>query len=339
MGTGSLAGADAVGAARRGLAVTRPGVRRVLPALALGFACNAHSAPADAMAWLSRAAAAAREATYEGVYVHVNGERISTVRVSHASQGAEEHERIEPLDGGGLEIVRRNEERYCRFPDKTVKLDPRVTNRFFPGILGGSAETIAQSYEVSLGPTERVLGYECQWIRLDPRDELRFAQRVCAESSSGLILRARVLNSQRQAIEQYTFTDLKIGSARSDLRSIFKARSRQWVTDGQPRDETASAETGWAPARLPPGFRKVAELKRTLPGRPSAVAQIVLTDGVASLSLFVEPAPGGRRVETASQEGTTAFYSRPDGDQVVSVLGEVPLATAQLVARSVTRRP
>jgi sigma-E factor negative regulatory protein RseB len=80
-------------------------------------------------------------------------------------------------------------------------------------------------------------------------------------------------------------------------------------------------------------------MKRTLPGRPAAVAQIVLTDGVASLSLFVEPAPAGGRVETASQEGTTAFYSRPDGDQVVSVLGEVPLATAQLVARSVTRRP
>ena len=317
-----------------------PRARRVLPALALGFACNAHSAaPNDAMVWLSRAAAAAREATYEGVYVHVNGDRISTVRIAHVNQALEEHERIEPLDGAGVEIVRRNEERYCRFPDKTVKLDPRVTNRFFPGILAGSAETIATSYEVTLGPTERVLGYECQWIKLDPRDELRFAQRVCAESATGLIVRAKVLNSQRHAIEQYTFTELKIGAARSDLRSIFKARSRQWVSDGQARDETSSAETGWMPAKVPFGFQKVAEMKRTLPGRPAAVAQIVLSDGVASLSVFVEPAPTARRVETASQEGTTAFYSRPEGDQVVSVLGEVPLATAQLVARSVTRRP
>jgi sigma-E factor negative regulatory protein RseB len=319
--------------------VAAPRARRVLPALALGFACNAQSAPGDAMDWLSKATAAAREATYEGVYVHVNGERISTVRVAHVNQGHEEHERIEPLDGGGFEILRRNEERFCRFPDKTVKLDPRVTNRFFPGILAGTAEAIARSYEVSLGSHEQVLGYRCQWILLDPRDDLRFAQRVCAESESGLIVRAKVFNSQRQAIEQYTFTELKIGAARPDLRSLFKARSRQWVADGQHRDETASAETGWAPARMPPGFRKVAELKRTFPGKTSAVAQIVLTDGVASLSLFVEPAPAARRVETASQDGTTAFYSRHDGDQVVSVLGEVPLATAQLVARSVTRRP
>jgi len=317
-----------------------PGVRRVLPALALGFAFNAHSASSDAMAWLSRAASAAREATYEGVYVHVNGERISTVRVAHVNQGLEEHERIEPLDGPSpVEIVRRNDERYCRFPDKTVKLDPRVTNRFFPAILAANAETIAASYDVSLGPTERVLGYECQWIKLDPRDDLRFTQRVCAESATGLILRAKVINSQHHAIEQYTFTELKIGAARSDLRSIFKARSRQWVTDGQARDETSTMDTGWVANKVPAGFHKVAEMKRTLPGRPSAVAQIVLTDGVASLSLFVEPAAAARKVETASQEGTTAFYSRPEGDQVISVLGEVPLATAQLVARSVTRRP
>ena len=57
------------------------------------------------------------------------------------------------------------------------------------------------------------------------------------------------------------------------------------------------------------------------------------------LSIFVEPAPAAKRVETSSQDGTTAFFSRPEGDQLVSVLGEVPLPTAQLVARSVTRRP
>jgi sigma-E factor negative regulatory protein RseB len=313
---------------------------RVLPALALGFACHAQAAQPDPLVWLTRAAQAAREATYEGVYVHVNGDRTSTVRIAHVNQNAEEHERIEPLDGAGLEIVRRNEERFCRFPDaKTVRLDPRVTNRFFPGILAASAETITASYDVTLGATERVLNYECQWIKLDPRDDLRFAQRVCAEIATGLILRAKVLNLQKQVIEQYTFTELRVGAARSDLKAIFKARSRQWQIDGQPRDETATAETGWAPTRLPPGFRKVAEMKRTLPGRPSPVAQIVLTDGVASLSVFVEPAAPARKAESASEDGTTSFYSWPEGDQLVSVLGEVPLGTAQLVARSVMRRP
>jgi sigma-E factor negative regulatory protein RseB len=320
-----------------------PGVRRILPALALGFACSAQAGPSDPMAWLQRATQASRQASYEGVYVHTNGDRISTVRVTHITGQGEEHERIEPLDGpDSLEIVRRNDEMFCRFPDaKTVRLDPRVTNRFFPSIVAASAETISASYNVKLGKTERVLGYECQWIRLDPKDGMRFPQRLCSEMNSGLILRAKVLNGERQVIEQYSFTDLKLGpqASRTDLKSIFRARSRQWLSDGSPRDEAANAETGWSVTRAPAGFSKVAELKRTLPGRAQPVSQIVLTDGLASMSVFVEPNPSpSRTAEASSEDGTTTFFVRPMGDQLVTVLGEVPVATAQQVARSVSRR-
>ena len=320
-----------------------PGARRILPALVLGVACVAQAAPNDPLAWLQRAAQAARQASYEGVYVHTNGDRVSTVRVTHVNHSGEEHERIEPLDGANpLEIVRRNDEMFCRFPDaKTVRLDPRITNRFFPGIVGSTAATIAASYDVKLGKTEQVLGFECQWIRLDPRDGMRFSQRLCSETATGLILRAKVLNDQRQVIEQYTFTDLKIGAAagRADLKSIFRARNRQWITDGQPRDEAANAESGWLVSTAPAGFRKVAELKRTLPGRTQPVSQIVLTDGLASLSVFVEPNTSPARTsEASSEDGTTTFFVRPMGDLMVTVLGEVPLATAQQVGRSVARR-
>ena len=170
----------------------------------------------------------------------------------------EEHERIEPLDDASLEIVRRNDETFCRFPDaKTVRLDPRITNRFFPRILSASAEAIATSYEVSLGKSERVLGFECQWIRLVPKDGARYTQRICSELNSGLILRAKTLNEQRHVIEQYTFTELRLGPqvGRTDLRSIFRARSRQWVSDGQVRDEAVSADSGWHAARIPRASR------------------------------------------------------------------------------------
>lgn len=319
------------------------GARRLLPALVLGLACSAQAAPGDPLVWLQRAAQSARQASYEGTYVHTNGDRTSTVRVTHLNHAGEEHERIEPLDGANpLEIVRRNDEMFCRFPDaKTVRLDPRITNRFFPAILASPAETIASSYDVKLGKTESVLGFECQWIRLDPKDGMRFAQRLCAEMKSGLILRAKVLNEQRQVIEQYTFTDLKLGSQvhRSDLKQVFRARSRQWIADGQPRDEATSADSGWVITRAPPGFQKVAELKRTLPGRTQPVSQIVLTDGVASLSVFVEPNSAPARTgEAFSEDGTTTFFVRPMGELIVTVLGEVPIAAAQQVARSVARR-
>src|SRR5258706_4267888 len=197
-----------------------------IPALALGVACAAQAAPGtDPLAWLQRAVQSARLTSYAGTYVHSNGDRTSTVRVTHVNANGEEHERIEPLDGPPYEIVRRNDEMLCYFPDaKTVRLDRRINSHYFPAIFNGTPESIVASYDVKLGQVERVLGYDCQWIRLDTKDGMRYAQRLCAEVGTGLIVRAKTLNESQQVMEQYTFTDLKLGPhvARSDVKSIFE---------------------------------------------------------------------------------------------------------------------
>jgi len=318
-------------------------VRLWLPALMLGLACQARAAAPDGPAWLQRAVQAARNVSYAGTFVHTNGDRISTVRVTHTNNNGDEHERIEALDGAPYEIVRHNEEMFCYFPDaKTVRLDRRVNARFFPSLFRADAAVIAASYEVKLGKPERVLGYECRWLDLDPRDNLRFTEKLCAEVNTGLVVRAKTLNESGQVIEQYTFTDLKLGPqvARGDVKSIFEARVKQWNTDAQPREEAKGVDTGWAVNNVPAGFRKAAELRRTLPGRGQPVSQLIYSDGLASVSVFVEPNPSpGRTAEASTEDGTTTFFVRPMGDQLVTVLGEVPLAAAQQVGRSVVHRP
>lgn len=314
---------------------------RVWPALALGVACGSQAAGNDPAAWLQRAGQASRSASYAGTFVHTNGDRTSTVRITHVNANGEEHERVEALDGPSYEIVRRNDDMLCQFPDaKTVRLDRRINAKFFPSILSAAPAAIAASYDVKLGKTERVLGFDCQWILLDPRDALRYAHRLCSEIATGLVLRSKVLNAEKHVIEQYTFTDLKIGSqaARFDLKSVFESRVKRWLTDSQPREEARSVDTGWTVANPPTGFQKVTELRRTMPGKSQPVSQLVFSDGLATLSVFVEPNGTPQRTSEASNEdGTTTFFVRPMGDNLVTVLGEVPLATAQQVARSVGR--
>jgi sigma-E factor negative regulatory protein RseB len=318
--------------------------RAWLPALALGFTAGVQAAPQDEpLAWLQRAANAARTSSYSGTFVHTNGERTSTVRIAHAIIDGVEQERVEPLDGEPHEIVRRGEDMICYFPEaKTMRLDKRVSARFFPSIFRGPPEALAENYTLRLGNTERMLGLECQWIRLDPKDALRFAQRLCAELTTGLLLRARTLNEQKKPIEQWTFTEVKLGPqvARSDVKPTLQSRVKSWITDSQPRDEAKGVDTGWAVTNMPAGYRKIGEVRRTLPGRSQPVSQIIYSDGLASLSVFVEPAGvPARPAEAASEEGTTSFFVRPAGDFVVTVLGEVPIATAQQIGRSVSRRP
>jgi sigma-E factor negative regulatory protein RseB len=320
------------------------GGRRWLPVLVTGFACAAYAAPPDdALGWLQRAADAARNASYAGPFVHTNGERMSTIRVTHVKTDGQEHERIEALDGPPYEIVRRDDEMFCYYPDaKTVRLDRHVNARFFPSLFRAPAEVIGQSYDVKLGNVEHVLGYDCRWILLEPRDAKRFPERLCSEVGTGLVVRARPMSLQGQVLVQYTVTDLKLGPhvARGDVKSIFEARVKQWITDARPREEAKGVDTGWTVEKLPAGFEKMTELRRTLPGRPHPVSQLIYSDGLASLTVFVEPngAPTRTR-EASSEDGTTTFFARPMGDQLVTVLGEVPLATAEQVAASVAHRP
>ena len=322
------------------------GLTAALPWLALaGAALPAAASPgSDPLAWLQRAADSARTTTFAGTVVHMTGERTSTSRITHIFLSGSEHEKIESLDGPRREIVRHNEDLQCFYPDaKTVRLDRRVTARFFPAVLSGPVASVAENYTVKLGEVERVLGQDCRWIHLDPRDALRYAQRLCAELGTGLVMRARTLGKKGQVIEQFTFTDLRMGPqvSRSEVKSTFYGQSKDWRTDTQPRDEVKEVDTGWTVNALPPGFRKVKEMARKMPGRDRPVSQIVYTDGVASFSVFVEPmAPGARVAEsTQTEEGDLSVFVGPVGESQVTVLGEVPPATAQQVGRSVARRP
>ncbi|MBK7661620.1 MAG: MucB/RseB C-terminal domain-containing protein [Betaproteobacteria bacterium] len=322
------------------------GLTATLPWLALaGAVLPAAAAPgSDPIAWLQRAADSARTTTFAGTVVHMTGERTSTSRITHIFLSGSEHEKIESLDGPRREIVRHNEDLQCFYPDaKTVRLDRRVTARFFPAVVSGPVASIAENYTVKLGEVERVLGQDCRWIHLDPRDALRYAQRLCAELGSGLVMRARTLSRKGQVIEQFTFTDLRMGPqvSRGEVKSTFYGQSKDWRTDTQPRDEVKEVDTGWTVTALPPGFRKVKEMARRMPGRDKPVSQIVYTDGVASFSVFVESAASGARVpeSTQTEEGDLSVFVGPVGESQVTVLGEVPPVTAQQVGRSVARRP
>jgi sigma-E factor negative regulatory protein RseB len=312
-------------------------------AAAGAFATSAcANAPEDPMSWLQRITDSGRNTAYAGTFVHTNGNRTSTVRVTHRVVGGEEHERIEPLDGPPIEIVRKNEEMFCYLPDaKMVRLDRRVTARLFPSLFRAKPEVIARNYQARLDGAERIVGHECQWIYLEPKDKFRFAQRLCAEVATGLPLRAHTLNDKQQVIEQFTFTDLRIGgsASRGGVRSLFEARTKKWQTDARPLDEAKGADTGYRVSYPPAGFSEVSQMQRVFPGRPEPVAQIVLSDGLASMSVFVERTATAVGAETLKEEGALTFFVRPAGEYVITVLGEVPMAAAKQVARSITRKP
>ncbi len=70
------------------------------------------------------------------------------------------------------------------------------------------------------------------------------------------------------------------------------------------------------------------------------MSNVFYSDGLATMSVFVEPLNSGQRAdEAANEDGALSVFVRPMGEHLVTVLGEVPTAAVQQAGRSVSRHP
>jgi sigma-E factor negative regulatory protein RseB len=294
--------------------------------------------------WLKKMASASRQQNYSGTIVYQHGSSVETSRITHfVNNAGGEFEKLETLDGPAREVIRSNEQVICYLPNaKTVLIEDRNRSaRNFPALVPESLHGISENYKVKTEGADRVAGYDCQWIALEARDNLRYGRRFCAELTSALPLRAQTTNERGEAVESFAFTQLSLGGtfSRDRVKSKYaeKSRAQNWRVDRSAfaMAQPTPADTGWVLSKPLAGFKKMMEAKRSLAGKPGAISQIVLSDGLAAVSIFIEPMPPNQPVQTLSHQGAVNIYKRPHGNYVVTVLGEAPAATIMQIANSV----
>jgi sigma-E factor negative regulatory protein RseB len=297
--------------------------------------CNAADPALDAMGWLTRMATAARQLNYAGTFVYRHGDQSETSRIRHLADEMGEIEKIESLEGPVREIIRNKEEVWCYMPElKAIKIDRAQAKRFFPALITNPAQQFTEGYVIHLRSKDRVAGRDCQQIHLEPKDQFRYGYRLCADMESGLLLRANTVRGRDEVIEHFSFSDVQVGQiiGRESLKSNFS--NENWVRHNPPVADLS----GWIVKNLPPGFKKQVELRRLLANRPDPVTQLLYSDGLASVSVFIEPRKGEPKATARpSQQGAVSFYSRQMAEHNVVVVGEVPAIAVMEIAKSVMR--
>jgi sigma-E factor negative regulatory protein RseB len=303
------------------------------------FACGAAQAQSpETLGWLRKIHDATQKLSYTGTFVYQSSGRSETSRITRFVDAAGDIEKLEVMDGVPREIVRTRDTVRCYLPGvRLVKVDRR-TDRGFPALLPERITALARHYELSLGETRRIAGFDCQAVVLTPKDNLRYGYRLYADISSGMLLRAVTVDAAGEQVEQFTFTQLAIGGVTRDMvRSRHAAR--QW------RVEDAAAAparlAGWGLSSELPGFQKITELKRKL-GESRSAGQVVYSDGLAAVSVFIESLEGRSdpvRTGLASM-GAIHIYTREVANHMVTVVGETPAVSVQRIANAVEyRRP
>jgi sigma-E factor negative regulatory protein RseB len=297
---------------------------------------------ADALQWLARMQQAAQRLNYSGTYVYLQlGGQPQTSRITHVIDGAGERERLEVLDGASLVVVRRNDEVRSYLADsKTVVVEKRSGKAGFPALLTDPPGVIMEQYEARKGDVQRVAGVDCQSLILESRDRMRYSHRLWADINSGLLLKVQALNDKGDVVEQVAFTQLEIGgpAERYSSRVLKRDGGRDWKVVTPPVSQARFADAGWRIDSPMPGFRKVLELRRGIGS--IEVGQVVFSDGLAAVSVFLEPLRSANRVpEGLSSQGPVNVYRRIVADHVVTVLGEAPAACVTRIAQAIEFKP
>ncbi|MDA8127537.1 MAG: MucB/RseB C-terminal domain-containing protein [Betaproteobacteria bacterium] len=288
---------------------------------------------ADAAAdWLDRAATAARQQNYSGVYVYHHGEHVEVLRVLHSAGPNGERAKIEIMDGSSRQFLRVNNDVYCHLPDgKHVQLERNALRRFFPDLLPTQPASLLDFYEARLGGTERIAGRPCQVVSLAPRDGYRYAYDLWLDKGTGLPLKARVVNDNGSVISMFVFSEVQIGKA-PEIRNDMAGKIVQRIQADKP------VVSAWS-VTPPPGYEQVQEAVRALPGKSAPVTHMVFSDGLSVLSMFVEPAdPRVQTLHGLSAEGAIGIYARQVDGYVVTTLGEVPNMALIETGNSATRK-
>jgi sigma-E factor negative regulatory protein RseB len=309
--------------------------------LVLLAAGGAQAQSPEALGWLRKMHDATHKLSYRGTFVYQSAGRSETSRITRLVDAGGDIEKLEVMDGVPREIVRTRDTVRCYLPgSRLVKVEKRVEGgeRGFPALLPERIGALARHYDISLGETRRIAGYDCQAVVLSPRDNLRYGYKLYADVNTGMLLRAVTLDAAGEQIEQFSFTQLALGGVTRDMVRPRHA-SREW------RVEDAAAAparlAGWSLSSELPGFHKVVELKRRL-GESRSAGQVVYSDGLAAVSVFIESLEGRSdpvRPGLASM-GAIPIYTREVANHVVTVVGEAPAASVQRIADAVEyRRP
>jgi sigma-E factor negative regulatory protein RseB len=331
--------------------ISLPERRRVLitAALCLAQAATAQTGtasppPPGAAEWLRRMHAAARQHGYTGTFVvtYESGEFFSA-RVWHVCEGDLQMERVDALSGPPRSTFRRNDLVVTFLPEaKVVKSEKRENFKLFPHFSGAPGPSIADFYTAQVTGQGRVAGFDADVVQLAPRDDLRFGYRMWSERRSGLVVQLQTLDHANKVIEQSAFSELQL-DAPVETRTLERmmADTAGYRVEAVELEHASAQNEGWALDKPVMGFKPVNCYRRPGGGAPGYTVQWTFSDGLASVSLFLEPYGARRRPREALLAiGATYTLTRRltgSGDWWLTAVGEVPPKTLEAFAQGLSR--
>ncbi|MFN4328096.1 MAG: MucB/RseB C-terminal domain-containing protein [Limnobacter sp.] len=297
----------------------------------------AHAQP-DLWVVLLQSQEQAKALNYSGLLLNQSGEFSQSSKLHHQVTQTGEFEVLERLDGQPARWIRQNDEIQCVLPDRKLVLTERRQSSasLFPRLtsLKDSISELDKLYTISELPSRRVAGRSSRVIQLKPRDDMRYEYRFYLDRQKSLLMRTELYSSRGDLLEHVGFTEIDFEPDETLKPEKFPA-GQGWRTATTEVVPVKDAELAYSLPDILAGFKRASTLCR-IKGSDKQVQQTVFSDGLSSLSVFVQRAPDGQAAPTAPMShGAVNSKSEVQSQHRVTVMGEVPEKTINLFMKSV----
>jgi sigma-E factor negative regulatory protein RseB len=287
----------------------------------------------DAQDRLNRLAQAEHQQSYAGTFIYERNGSFSTHRIWQRVADGKVREHLLQLDGSPQEVLRVNGVTQCVSGalEDGVSSVPDSPARAF------DAARLSAWYDIKTAGTSRVAGRSAVVVTLTPRDQHRYGIELHLDSETSLPLKSLLLSDKGQLLERFQFTDFTTSQPLTE-QMLTPSPDCNKVQSVKSRPEGTKQKIAWRSDWLPPGFDLSNSAIRKDPETKDAVTSLMYDDGLARFSVFVEPVNGASVTDIRTQLGPTVAVSRKvttqKGEAMVTVVGEIPIGTAERVALS-----
>ena len=124
------------------------------------------------------------------------------------------------------------------------------------------------------------------------------------------------------------------------LKPAVSGESFTWHGDEDKSDKKLDVDKAWQVVNLPNGFVISARYIQQMPNSKQPAEHVVISDGLASVSVYIERFNAeSQSFVGASRMGAVNIFGSVHEDHQVTVVGEVPMPTVEMIAQSIRYSP
>jgi len=275
---------------------------------------------------------------YEGSFVHIQNDNVEAMSIAHSNHPDGELEYMLSLNGEAREVYRNHSLVTCIWPGtESVIISDSKSRKLLPAVDAALANT--DIYTLSMGKPDRVAGIETHVVEVTPKDKHRYGYRFWIDKNTSMLLRSVLLDDADKIVEQFMFTNISypetIPTERFDTPTD---RIQAYKKQTAPKPILVEAKNRVDFEGLPAGYKEVSETYQPMPINDGPVTHVMLSDGMASVSVYVEYMDKASHDDMAmgvSSMGAMNAYMHSLDNALITVVGEVPSATVEVIAMSV----